>query len=113
MQKMYDDEEEVEEGGDGNQSWKAAGHQEWVPDPGREEEDSDQSRTAWGHREWVPDPSREEEDEEDPRCRKGHHSLSTSSSGVMNVTPNSCWCHSLRSAGKVGAGGGGDPGGRG
>jgi hypothetical protein len=42
MQKMYDDEEEVEEeGGDGNQSRKAAGHQEWVPDLVREEEDSD------------------------------------------------------------------------
>jgi hypothetical protein len=47
VQKMYDEEEEVvEEGGDGNQSRKAAGHQEWVPDPGREEEDSDRSRTA-------------------------------------------------------------------
>jgi hypothetical protein len=47
MPKMYDDEEEVEEeGGDGNQSRKAVGHQEWVPDPGREKEDSDQSRTA-------------------------------------------------------------------
>jgi hypothetical protein len=45
MLKMYEDEEEVE-GGDGNQSRKAAGHQEWVPDLGREEEDSDQSRTA-------------------------------------------------------------------
>jgi hypothetical protein len=45
MPKMYDDEEEVE-GGDGNQSRMAAGHQEWVPDPGREEEDSDQSRTT-------------------------------------------------------------------
>jgi hypothetical protein len=45
MPKMYDDEEEVE-GGDGNQSRMAAGHQEWVPDPGREEEDSDQSRMA-------------------------------------------------------------------
>jgi hypothetical protein len=68
---MYDEEEVVEEeGGDGNQIRKAAGHQEWVPDPGREE-DSDQSRSAWGHREWVPDPSR---DEEDLRCRKGHHS---------------------------------------
>ena len=45
MPKMYDDQEEVE-GGDGNQSRMAAGHQEWVPDPGREEEDSDQSRMA-------------------------------------------------------------------
>jgi hypothetical protein len=46
---MYDDEGEVEEeGGDGNQSRKAAGHQEWVPDPGRVEGDSDQSRMAWG-----------------------------------------------------------------
>jgi hypothetical protein len=42
MQRTYaDEEEEVEEGGDGNQSQKAVGHQEWVPDPGREEEDSD------------------------------------------------------------------------
>jgi hypothetical protein len=42
MQKMYDDEEEVEEeGGDGNQSRKAKCHQEWVLNPGREEEDSD------------------------------------------------------------------------
>jgi hypothetical protein len=70
MQKTYTDEEE--EGGDGNQSQKAAGHQEWVPDLGREEEDSDQSRMAWGHREWVPDPNREEEEE--PRYR-GHQSL--------------------------------------
>jgi hypothetical protein len=48
MQKTYDEEEEVEEeGGEGNQSRKAAGHQEWVPDPSMEEEDSDQSWTAW------------------------------------------------------------------
>lgn len=44
---MNNDEGEVEEeGGDGNQSRRVAGHQEWVPDPGKEEEDSDQSRMA-------------------------------------------------------------------
>jgi hypothetical protein len=44
---MYDEEEEVEEeGGDGNQSRKVTGHQEWDSDPAREEEDSDQSQTA-------------------------------------------------------------------
>jgi hypothetical protein len=40
MPKMDDEEEAVEEGGgDGNQSRMAVGHQEWVLDPGREEED--------------------------------------------------------------------------
>jgi hypothetical protein len=43
MPNMYDDEEEVE-GGDGNQSRMAAGHQEWVLDPGREEEDEEGPR---------------------------------------------------------------------
>jgi hypothetical protein len=48
MPKMDDDEEAVEEGGgDGNQSQMAAGHQEWVPDPGREAE---------GERMIDPDP---------------------------------------------------------
>ena len=37
MPKMYDDQEEVE-GGGGNQSRMAQGHQEWVPDPGKEAE---------------------------------------------------------------------------
>jgi hypothetical protein len=48
MQKMNDNEGEVEEeGGDDNQSRRAAGHQEWVPDLGKEEEYSDQSRMDW------------------------------------------------------------------
>jgi hypothetical protein len=59
MQKTYPDEEED---GGGNRSQKALGYQEWVPDPGREEEESDRSWTVWGHREWVPDPNREEEE---------------------------------------------------
>ena len=45
MQKTYTNEEE-EEGGDGNRSQKASDHQEWVPNPGRDEEESDQSRMA-------------------------------------------------------------------
>jgi hypothetical protein len=72
MQKTYPNEEE-EEGGDGNRSQKASDHQEWVPNPGRDEEESDQSRIAWGHREWVPDPNREEdEEEEEPRYSRNH-----------------------------------------
>jgi hypothetical protein len=65
MRKTDPDKEE-EDGG--NQSQKASGHQEWVPDPGREEGESDRGRVAWGHREWVPDPNREEE----PRYSRSH-----------------------------------------
>jgi hypothetical protein len=61
MHKTYPDEEE--ECGDGIRSQKASDHQEWVPNPGRDEEESDQSWMAWSHREWVPGPNREEEEE--------------------------------------------------
>jgi hypothetical protein len=40
LMRMEDPDKEGEEDGGGNQSQKASGHQEWVPDLDREEEES-------------------------------------------------------------------------